>query len=199
MADSINGVTYQQLIDAGWTPEQIEADPTWAPLLEKDIVDAIIPVGEKSPEPTEEELNFGIEISSEPITLEKIKTKVTFNKPELIVETADAPDNIPIFTKFEKNTIQVEYTVNATGQEDKIIASNRSLKMMHGRSYRVPITNTEINSDTRNIKVFSDIADYIDVRFVKNGFACVTPLRHNITINDGQRLCVLSKEIYTIE
>lgn len=209
MVDNIDGVTLQALWDNGWTNEQISNDPKWAALLEKSVENQEIADDE---EPTDSlsaasnEIDQAIRVEEEkPKT--KIATKLgdDYHVPthEELKDIVD-PDrktklsNVPIYTSFKRTSVQVEYVVNATGQRDKIIASNKSLRMMHGRSYMVPIDNLTIDSDSRNIKMFSDVADILDVRFVKNGVACVVPLRHNVTINDGQRLCILSKEVYNL-
>lgn len=216
--ESIDGVTLQALWDNGWTNDQISNDPKWAPLLEKSTNEQEIADEEesidlsmtsnfsKTLDEAYDEIDQAIRVEEE-----KKKTMISSGKPEdyrvpshdEIKDHVDpgwrtAKNNIPIFVSFKKNSIQIDYTVGATGQRDKIIASNKSLRMMHGRSYMIPIDKPEMNSDSRNIKMFSDIADLLDVRFVKDGIACVVPLRHNITINDGQRLCVLSKEVYNL-
>ena len=46
---------------------------------------------------------------------------------------------------------------------------------------------------TENLKTSFDLADKIDVRIVKNGFACVVPLVHNVMLVDGQRIAVIKE------
>lgn len=78
----------------------------------------------------------------------------------------------------------------ATGQKGKIIASNKSITQMYqGRGYYIPV-NKDIDSDEfANMKIFSNIAGILDVKFVKDGYAYVIPIQHSITLNHNQRLC----------
>ena len=102
----------------------------------------------------------------------------------------ERPQPVEIKATFAEIT-KVRYTISATGQSHAAVASNQSLRMMHGRIYSIPI-NSEIDSDVyAGIKVYSDLADKIDVRYVKDGFASVIPLQNNTTIKSDQQLCVV--------
>lgn len=94
--------------------------------------------------------------------------------------------------QFPKNATTVECILSATGYKDKVIAAGKQLRLLQNRLYFIPV-NTEINSDEySNIKIMSDISESIDVRYVKNGYACVMPIKHNVKIRDTNRLAILS-------
>jgi len=107
------------------------------------------------------------------------------------VETPKAFHNVHV--NFSTNAISVDFAVAATGQTNKMVAANGKLQLMSGKFYMIPVNcEPEIDSDDfANVKVYSDVAELFDVRYVKNGIACVMPLRHNITLSHDQRLCVL--------
>lgn len=96
-----------------------------------------------------------------------------------------------IHVKFKTGGDQVKFVLQATNEQNIVIAANRKLQLIQGRTYYVPV-DTDVNSDEYgNMKIYSDISEKIDVRYVKDGIACVYPLKHNIFIEDKQQLCVL--------
>ncbi|MFW6310963.1 MAG: hypothetical protein ACOC1K_01880 [Nanoarchaeota archaeon] len=96
--------------------------------------------------------------------------------------------------KFPQNTTKVEHTIMATGGKGHILATNKQIKLIPGRLYEIPV-NCDLNSDDfDNIKVFSDISHQLEIRYVKNGYACVYPLINKVALKDDQRLCVLIGE-----
>lgn len=107
------------------------------------------------------------------------------------VEQSSGPITVNI--KLDKHSVYVDYVIAATNQSEKVIAANKEIRLMHGRFYMVPVyCDPSVDSDNFGyMKVFSDVADIIDVRYVKNGVACIMPLAHNIVLKDGQRLCAL--------
>lgn len=97
-----------------------------------------------------------------------------------------------IHVKFKYPTESIYYVITATNQEQNTNAINGCLRLIKGRIYYLPVDNSEIDSDEYNIlKVFSDVAAKIDVKFVKEGFACVIPIIHDTQIKDKQQLCVI--------
>lgn len=102
-------------------------------------------------------------------------------------------DEYPIYIKsdFGETISEIGYIFLATNEQNVVPISNGKISLLHGRMYYIPINNTQIDSDLYTIKVHSDVADRIDVRFVKDGFACVIPIRHNASIKNGEKLCVL--------
>jgi len=81
---------------------------------------------------------------------------------------------------------------SATGETNKISIVNGKIQLMQNRIYFVPV-NTDANSDDyKNLKIPSDIADKIDIRYIKDKFACITVLQHNTIIKNEQRLCIMS-------
>ena len=96
-----------------------------------------------------------------------------------------------VHVKFVTGGDHVTFVLRATNEENIVIAANKKLQLIQGRMYYVPV-DTKANSDEYgNMKVYSDISEKIDIRYVKGGLACVIPLKHNIFIENNQQLCVL--------
>jgi len=133
-------------------------------------------------------INESVEMTSEALKTEEVNINVDNPKKE-----SEKPDYIPICVDFPKHATPVECIITATGYHDKIAASGRELRLLQNRLYMIPVDcNKEINSDEwSDIKVMSDMSSLIDVRYVKDGFACVMPLTHNIKIRQGNRLAIL--------
>lgn len=132
-----------------------------------------------------------------------IEDEVEQNEPEPVYETIteqqeEVMENnnqqpVYVHTKFGNNTITVQYLITATGQYGNTSASGGKLRLIFGRIYFLPTNiDEEISSDHYgNIKVFSDMADKVDVKFVAKGHAAILPLQNNVTIQDNTRLCAL--------
>lgn len=124
--------------------------------------------------------------------MNNIENQINFElKPEEKI-IINEPQFLTVRAKFDEGISSVGYIFNSTGENNTVTISNGKLQMMQNRTYYIPV-NTTINSDNYTIKVLSDVADKFDVRFIKEGFACVVPLQHNITIKNDQKLCVLIK------
>jgi len=82
--------------------------------------------------------------------------------------------------------VELGYILLATNEQNVVTVSNGRINLLQGRMYYIPINDSNINSDAFNIKIHSDVADRIDVRFVKDGFACVVPIRHNVILKTGE-------------
>ncbi len=102
------------------------------------------------------------------------------------------PSNVSIFANLSQPIMQIGYILNPTGETNMVTVTNGKLHMMQNRTYYIPVA-TDVDSDLYSIKVPSEVADKFDVRFVKDRFACVVPLQHNIIIRDGQRICILTR------
>jgi hypothetical protein len=114
-----------------------------------------------------------------------------------ITEELEKPDEekvlqpVTVHVRFSSNSDSVKIVLQATNQENYVTAANMKLQLIQGRMYYVPI-DTNANSDEYgNMKIYSDISEKIDIRYVKNGIACIIPLKHNIFISNNQQLCVL--------
>lgn len=121
----------------------------------------------------------------------KLETQVTTVPP---VNNNVSPKQ-PVFvnTTFGSKTIPIHFTIIATGQTSTTSVTGGKLRMIYGRIYFLPVNiDKNINSDDYpNIKIFSDIADKIDVRYVLNGYAAIIPIQNNVMISDQTRLCIL--------
>ena len=102
------------------------------------------------------------------------------------------PKSATIHVKFRSSSDQIEIKSKATGETNKVAAANRRIRLIHGRLYLIPVDNTEVDSDEYgNIKQYSETSDKFEVRYVKNGVACIDPILHNALIENGQRLCII--------
>ena len=99
--------------------------------------------------------------------------------------------NIFISADFGEGIVEIGYIFLATNEQNIVKVSNGRINLLQGRMYYIPINNTMVDSDDYNIKVHSDIADRADVRFIKDGFACVVPIIHNAILKTGEKLCEL--------
>jgi len=139
---------------------------------------------------------------------EKEKELVEYPKTEEELEVTEYPENdddndmeivttdrLPPGKKIVKLDLKREkyipLVITATGEESKISCSTK-LRLFIGRIYYLPVDLPKEIS-TENLKTSFDLADKIDVRIVKNGFACVVPLVHNVMLVDGQRIAVIKE------
>lgn len=104
-------------------------------------------------------------------------------------------NNIPkvqhITIDFSREDFKVPVKITATNQ-DQLIHTTGKLRLLHGRLYAIPIKETDANSDNyKTIKIYSNLATQIDIRCIKNGFAFVQTIVHNIEIYDGTKICIL--------
>ena len=96
-----------------------------------------------------------------------------------------------VYVEFKNNASSIECVITATNTKYNVIANNKELRLLQNRFYFIPVS-TDLNTDEfENLKILSDIAEKIDVRYIKDGFACVMALKHNVLITNGQRLCVV--------
>jgi len=126
--------------------------------------------------------------------VDKYKDNVVENKKKVEKQETDSKQEyITICVDFPKHATPVECIITATGYHDKIAASGRELRLLQNRLYMIPVDCDEsINSDEwTDIKVMSDMSSLIDVRYIKDGLACVMPLTHNVKIRQGNRLAIL--------
>ncbi len=137
---------------------------------------------------SETKIEVNMEPNPEPI---KIKETLIVNEKSKCECSEKKINKHHILINFEKNVTPIDCTITATNHKDKVIATNREIRLLQNRFYFIPV-NTDINSDDYdNIKMFSDMSDNIDIRYIKNGIASIMALKHNILIKDKQRLCVV--------
>lgn len=142
-----------------------------------------------STEPVQEETVQEEPVSTEPVQEESVPTEPV--KQEYVT-----PTTTTVYISLRKNAESIDHEIAATGQLYSVPATNGEIKLLSGRIYYIPISCDpkvdNLDSDIYSvIKVFSDIASQIEVRYVKNNKACIVPLKHNTTIQNKQRLCLL--------
>jgi len=122
------------------------------------------------------------------------KDNIVENKKKVEKQETDSKQEyITVCVDFPKHATPVECIITATGYHDKIAASGRELRLLQNRLYMIPVDcDKNVNSDDwTDIKVMSDMSSLIDVRYIKDGLACVMPLTHNVKIRQGNRLAIL--------
>jgi len=118
-------------------------------------------------------------------------------KPQVSEEVKYNTDNnqysavISVKVNFPDVGARVTAISQATGQSDELIAANGRLKLISGRFYYVPVEPVVNSDEFEHMKIMSKIADKIDVKFVKDGLACIMPLQNGIDLMQGTDLCVL--------
>ena len=137
-------------------------------------------------------------IGSQPvneITQEEVIMEETLPIQEEIAVATEfvQPTSIAIKVNFPKSATPVDCVSATTNCSDKIVAANKQLALLQNRFYFVPVDCDEsIDSDKYSvIKVYSEYAAAIDVKYVKNGFACIMPLKHNFKIRQDMVIAML--------
>jgi hypothetical protein len=105
-------------------------------------------------------------------------------------------NTITIFADLAGNSTPIDSMILRTNQVDKTIAAGGELKMLTGRAYLVPIkTDTGISIETSDdyygLKMCSDVAILFEVKYILKNKACILPIKHNISIRNNQRLCII--------
>jgi hypothetical protein len=115
------------------------------------------------------------------------------NNQEQFVIQEERPSFINVIVDFPKPATPVDCVSAATNTRDKIVASNKQLRLLQNRFYFIPVNvDPNISSDDySNIKIYSEKAAEIDVRYIKNGMACIIALKHNTKVRQGELLAVL--------
>lgn len=153
------------------------------------------PIDEQAPK--EETITFQSHISiKDDSVIHSRKKDLEYEKDGSKITVYDEPnfktDKIVVKVQFPKSSPIIECVITATGYKDRVVASGGELRLLQNRLYFVPV-NTDANSDEySHIKVMSDISDSIDVRYIKEGLACIIPLKHNVKIYNNIRIAVLS-------
>lgn len=121
-----------------------------------------------------------------------ISTQNVEIKEEKVEEKTDIVNNSPISVQINLNDIiSVPFTVNTTGKNASANTENKSIRLLYGRTYYIPIIG-EIDSDFyKNMKILSQLADKIDVRYIKNKMCCIIPIQNNVILKHEQTVCYL--------
>ncbi len=142
---------------------------------------------------TEEEYNIIEEynIDNPQVKDETIMEEETITEEEN--ETIERPNFINVVVNFPRPATPVDCISATTNTRDKIVASNKQIRLLQNRFYFIPVNvDPSISSDNySNIKIYSEKAAEIDVRYVKDGFACIIALKHNTKIRQDELLAVL--------
>lgn len=124
-----------------------------------------------------------IETGETTIMEEVVNEEPTVSKPKI--------DHY-VTAEFGEGIEKIGYVHLATNEENIVTISGGKMQLLHNRMYYIPVNNKEINSDNGTFKMTSDISERFDVRFVRDGFACLVPIKHNATLKNGERLCIVT-------
>ena len=171
-------------------PTQEVIEPEVVPVPTQEVIEPeVVPV---PPIPTQEVIEPEVVLVPTPeVAPESIPTSEGILEPEQIMpETTTLPKH-QIYVNFKDNATSIKCTIAATNTIYNAIATNKELRLLQNRFYFIPIS-VNIDSDNfDNLKIFSDMADNIDIRYIKNNVACIMALKHNISIKHNQRLCIV--------
>ena len=113
---------------------------------------------------------------------------------DVIEETNRTPESIQIKSDIGEGLIDIGFIFLPTNEQKITKFSGGNITLKQQRMYFIPISNKTINSDDYDIlKVPIDVLDRCNVRYIKNGFACIEVIRHNAVIKNNEVLCILSK------
>ena len=103
----------------------------------------------------------------------------------------DSPIGGSIHVVVESNK-NFDYETIATGQKASQKSDINFIRLLRGRIYYVPVKEKHINSDKfETLKIYSSMSSKIDVRFVKDGMACIVPLQHGVILKTTQHICTI--------
>lgn len=104
----------------------------------------------------------------------------------------EVPKSVTVHVSFKTNSDKIAIINKATNEKSTVVAANKRIRLIHGRLYFIPVEKDNVDSDEfGNIKQYSVTADKFNIRYVKEGFACIDPIQHNALIENSQQLCIL--------
>ena len=87
-----------------------------------------------------------------------------------------------------KHSSRINYILTRTGEPGTVISTNQKLLLSVGRVYQIPV-DTKANLDDHNVfKTLGKLQESLDVRNVRDGFAFIHPIVHNVLITNEQEL-----------
>lgn len=88
------------------------------------------------------------------------------------------------------NIDYVDFEILTTGTKSKQSLENKSIRLLSGRVYKIPITEKNINSDFYGtIKIYSNLATKIDIKYIKDGFVYIVPIQHGFLLKNNIQIC----------
>ena len=129
--------------------------------------------------------------------VETVQEEVVIAEPEVEVTeecnviTGASHSPIIVNIAFTKSVEPISYQMVSNQERGKVNTSSGKLRLIHGRFYYIPVDTTIDSDEYHNIKVYSDVATIMDVKYIKDGYACILPMTHNVIIEHGLRLCTL--------
>ena len=124
-------------------------------------------------------------------TNETIQEDVTPDVEDFKSEEEPKPQTATIHVDFKTNSDKIQIISKATQEKNTIVAANKKLRLIHGRLYFIPVDKNVNSDEYGNIKQFSETSDKFEIKYIKDGFACINPVQHNTQLINGQQLCIL--------
>jgi len=94
----------------------------------------------------------------------------------------------PVIKVQLKHSIRIHYVMCATNDAGTTISINGKSLLAIGRLYKIPINFTGNMDEFNVIKLYGKYAEKFDVRNIRDGFAIIQPLVHNVAIQDGEEI-----------
>ncbi len=136
--------------------------------------------------------NLKDKIDSISLTNDKkgIKNEGKPKQPKIKTQTLELQKNGSAIHVVIEDTVDVEFETTATQQCSTQKTDQKFIRLLKGRIYYIPIKEEGIDSDEySNLKIYSSSAVKIDVRYVKEGKACIVPLQHGVILKNNEHIC----------
>lgn len=97
---------------------------------------------------------------------------------------------------YIKPNMMIRYVINANNTEGQEVVKLSEIILKYGRTYYIKLDISGANTG-ENIKFIpnKEFNDVIDIRSITDGVATIIPLRNNVKIKNGDRLCSLVYKI----
>ncbi len=87
-----------------------------------------------------------------------------------------------------KHSSKINYVLTRTGEPGSVISTNQKLLLSIGRIYQIPVDTTDNLDDFNVFKTVGKLRESLDIRNIRDGFAFIHPIIHNILIKDDDDL-----------
>jgi hypothetical protein len=137
--------------------------------------------------------NFNTEI----FFLFKKEIIMTYDDENMVIEEPKIEQSpIEIHVDFGTDQVyKIDFINLISGKEGSIQNTHKKpLVLKQGQAWKLPIDNKTIKSDEfLFMKIFSNVSEDIDIRYIRDGIAYVVLLKSKIIIENNTLLCVLWK------
>jgi hypothetical protein len=122
---------------------------------------------------------------------------MTYDDENMVIEEPKIEQSpIEIHVDFGTDQVyKIDFINLISGKEGSIQNTHKKpLVLKQGQAWKLPIDNKTIKSDEfLFMKIFSNVSEDIDIRYIRDGIAYVVLLKSKIIIENNTLLCVLWK------